>query len=204
MFRPRFCVFLLLSVLSVFWCGCGGFNGVLAPTLTSINPTTIAAGSAGFTLTATGTNFATGTTILWDGVALPTTVSSSTQLTAKVTAAQIADAGTVSVRVLKSDSTTSSALSLTITGGSSGSFSLTAISPSAVAAGSPAFTLTATGVGFVSGATITLNGTAVATTFDSATQLHATVPAADVTAAGTVTVGVTNPDKSPRTRRRLP
>jgi hypothetical protein len=196
MSRRHSYVFLLLSVLSIFWCGCGGFNGVLAPTLTSINPTTIAAGSAGFTLTAAGTNFATGTTILWDGISLPTTVSSSTQLTAKVTAAQIAAAGTVSVRVMKSDSTTSSTLMLTITGGSNTSFSLTAISPSAVAAGSTDFTLTATGVGFVSGATITLNGTAVATTFDSATQLHATVPAADVVAAGTVTVGVTNPDKS--------
>ncbi len=190
-------VFLLLSVLSLFGFGCGGFNGVLAPTLSSINPTTIAAGSAAFTLTAAGTNFATGTTILWDGVSLPTTVSSSTQLTAKVTAAQIADAGTVSVRVMKADSTTSGTLTLTITGGTGGgSFSLTSISPSAVAAGSTDFTLTATGVGFVSGASITLNGTAVATTFDSATQLHATVPAADVAAAGTVTVGVTNPDKS--------
>ncbi len=196
MSRRHSYVFLLLSVLSLFWSGCGGFNGILAPTLTSINPTSIAAGSADFTLTAAGTNFATGTAILWDGVALPTTVSSSTQLTAKVTAAQIASAGTVSVRVMKSDSTTSGTLTLTITGGSGGSFSLTAISPSAVAANSPAFTLTATGVGFVSGASITLNGTAVATTFDSATQLHATVPAADVVAAGTVTVGVTNPDKS--------
>jgi hypothetical protein len=196
MSRRHFYVFLLLSVLSVFWSGCGGFNGVLAPTLTSINPTTIAAGSAGFTLTAAGTNFATGTTILWDGVALSTTVASSTQLTAKVSAAQIASAGTVSVRVMKSDSTTSGTLTLTVTGGSSSSFSLTAISPSAVAAGSPAFTLTATGVGFVSGASITLNGTAVATTFDSATQLHATVPATDVAAATSVAVGVTNPDKS--------
>ena len=196
MSRRHFYVFLLLLVLSIFWSGCGGFNGVLAPTLTSINPTTIAAGSAGFTLTAAGANFATGTAILWDGVALPTTVTSSTQLTAKVSAAQIASAGTVSVRVMKSDSTTSGTQTLTITGGSNTSFSLTAISPSAVAAGSPAFTLTATGVGFVSGAAITLNGTAAATTFDSATQLHSTVPAADVAAATSVTVGVTNPDKS--------
>ena len=190
-------VFLLLTVLSLFWSGCGGFNGVLAPTLSSINPTSVAAGSAGFTLTASGTNFAQGTTILWDGATLPTTVSSSTQLTAKVTAAQIAVAGAVSIRVMKADSTTSGAITLTITGGSGGGgFGLSSISPAAVAAGSPAFTLTATGTGFVSGAAITLNGTAVTTAFDSATQLHATIPAANVAAAGSITVGVTNPDKS--------
>jgi hypothetical protein len=88
-------------------------------------------------------------------------------------------------------------MTLRITGGSTGgTFSLTSISPSAVAAGSPAFTLTATGVGFVSGAAITLNGTAITTTFDSATQLHATIPASSVAAAATITAGVTNPDKS--------
>ena len=197
MSRPHFHGFLLLLVVSLLCCGCGGFNGVLAPTLSSITPTTVQAGSGAFTLSATGTNFASGTTILWDGASLSTTVNSPTQLTAKVSAQQIANAGTISIRVMKSDSTTSGTLSLTITGSSTGgSFSLTAISPSAVAAGSPAFTLTATGTGFVSGATITLNGTAITTSFDSATQLHATIPAADVASAGSITVGVTNPDKS--------
>ncbi len=197
MSRPHGRFFLLLAVLSLVLSGCGGFNGILTPTLSSINPTTVAAGSDAFTIEATGSNFAGGTTVMWDGVALPTTVSSSTQLTAKVTAAQIASAGAVSIRVMKADSTTSDALTLTITGNSpGGTFSLNSISPAAVAAGSPAFTLTATGVGFVSGAAITLNGTAIATTFDSATQLHATIPASDVAAATTITVGVTNPDKS--------
>lgn len=197
MSRPHGVVLLLLAVLSLVLSGCGGFKGVLTPTLSSITPTTVAAGSAAFTLTATGTNFTGGTTILWDGAALPTTVSSSTQLTAKVTAAQIASAGAVSVRVMRSDSTTSDAMTLTVTGGSTGgTFSLTSISPAAVAAGSPAFTLTAAGVGFVSGAAITVNGTALATTFDSATQLHATIPATNLATAATVALGVTNPDKS--------
>lgn len=197
MSRHKFHVLLLPLVLSLFWSGCGGYHGVLAPTLATINPTTVAAGSAGFTLTATGTNFTQGTAILWDGISLPTTVSSSTQLTAKVTAAQIASAGIVSIRVMKSDSTTSGTLNLTITGATTGgTFSLRSISPAAVAAGSAAFTLTATGTGFVSGASITLGGTAITTTFDSATQLHATVPAANVASAATINVGVTNPDKS--------
>jgi hypothetical protein len=195
MSRPHSHLFLFLSLLLVG--GCGGFNGVLAPTLSSILPNTVAAGGAGFTLTATGTNFASGTLLLWNGMSLPTTVNSGTQLSARVSAQQIASAGTVNIRVMRSDSTTSDTLQLTVTGNSGGgSFTLTSISPAAVAAGSPSFTLTATGAGFVSGAAITLNGTAVTTTFDSSTQLRATVPAADVASAGTITVGVTNPDKT--------
>jgi hypothetical protein len=184
---------LLFAVLSRFLCGCGGFNGVLPPTLASLSPTSIAAGSADFILTASGTNFVSGTTILWNGAPLSTAVSSATQLTAKVTAAQIAAPGNVSIRVMKPDSTTSGTLTLTVTGSS---FKLTSISPPAVTAGSGSFTLTATGVGFVSGAAITFNDAALATTFDSATQLHATVAASAVATAGTITIGVTNPDRT--------
>src|SRR5438477_2597342 len=98
--RPRCHFFWLLLVLSTFWCGCGGYHGVLAPTLSTLNPTAVAAGSAGFTLTATGTNFAQGTMLLWDGASLPTSVGSATQLSAKISAAQIATAGAVSIRVM--------------------------------------------------------------------------------------------------------
>ena len=189
----RIRLFLLFAVLSRFLSGCGGFNGVLPPTLASLSPASVAAGSTDFVLTANGTNFVSGTTILWNGASLSTAVASATELTAKVASAQIASPGTVSIRVMKPDSTTSGTLNLTVTGSS---FRLTAISPPAVTAGSGSFTLTATGVGFVSGAAITLNDAALTTSFDSATQLHATVPASAVAAAGTITVGVTNPDKT--------
>lgn len=198
MSRVRSHALLFCLVVSVLLAGCGGFNGVVTPTLTAISPDNVTAGASGFTLTATGTNFVSGTTLLWDGVSLPTTVTSTTQLTAAVSAAQIATAGTVTIRVMKPDTTTSSALMLTINGNGSGggggnsTFSLTSISPSTVAAGSGSFTLSATGVGFISSSTITLNGTALATTVDSATQAHATVPATVVASPGTVSVAVSN------------
>ena len=188
--------------LPVFWVlvtwvtGCGGFKGVVTPTINSVSPTTIAAGSAGFTLTVSGTNFVSGTQILWDGVALSTTVVSSTQLTAKVSPQQIATAGNVSIRVMKPDTTTSSTIILTVTGTSNQSFNLASINPYTVAAGSADFTLTATGVGFASGDSITWNGTAVATTFDSSTQLHATIPAASVATAGVAQVAVLDASKN--------
>lgn len=192
----------VLVVLSAVFTGCGGFKGVVTPTLTSINPATVAAGSQGFTLTASGTNFVSGTQILWNGVAQPTKVVSNTQLTIAVTADQIASAGSVTIRVIKPDTTTSGAMTLTITGGSPQTFSLTSIDPYTVAAGSADFTLTATGVGFINGDSITWNGTAVATTFDSATQLHATIPAANVATAGTVQIAVQ--DSSNNKTNQLP
>lgn len=183
-------------VLVIWVTGCGGFKGVVTPTINSVSPTTIAAGSAGFTLTVSGTNFVSGTQILWDGVALSTTVVSSTQLTAKVSPQQIATAGNVSIRVMKPDTTTSSTIILIVTGTSNQSFNLASINPYTVAAGSADFTLTASGVGFASGDSITWNGTAVATTFDSSTQLHATIPAASVATAGVAQVAVLDAGKN--------
>lgn len=70
-----------------------------APTVTSLNPNTKVNGSANFTLTVTGTNFISGTTIYWGATPLATTYISATQVSATVTTAQLGTAGTVQVKV---------------------------------------------------------------------------------------------------------
>jgi uncharacterized repeat protein (TIGR01451 family) len=70
------------------------------PTMTGISPDSAIEGSPDFTLTISGTNFVNGSTVHWDGLTLPTTFVSSTQLTATVTAAEVATAGTISVTVV--------------------------------------------------------------------------------------------------------
>jgi len=67
---------------------------------------------------------------------------------------------------------------------------ITSLSPSSVSAGASAFTLTVTGSGFGSGAVVQWNGAAVVTTFASATQLTAAIPAMFVASVGTVTITV--------------
>jgi trimeric autotransporter adhesin len=68
---------------------------------------------------------------------------------------------------------------------------ITSISPSSANAGDPGFTLNVNGTNFVSGASVvTWNGTALATTFVSATQLTAVVPAVNIAITGTANVGV--------------
>jgi hypothetical protein len=71
-----------------------------SPTLTSISPTSTAAGSATTTLTLIGTSFITSSTVNWNGSALTTTYGSSTSLTATVPTANLITAGTSSVTVV--------------------------------------------------------------------------------------------------------
>jgi hypothetical protein len=161
------------------------------PTLTSLSPDSVNAGAATFTITATGTKFVSGATIDWNGVALTTTYKSKTKLTASVPAADVATAGTASVTVVLPTGGVSSALSFLIKGKVITTPTLTALSPDSATAGGTAFTLTATGTNFASGATINWNGTALTTTFVSATKLTASVPATDIATAGTASVTVT-------------
>ena len=62
-------------------------------------PSAVAPGGPSFTLTLNGTGFVSGSTVNWNGVALATTVVSSSQLTATVPAGNIANASTASITV---------------------------------------------------------------------------------------------------------
>src|SRR5690242_14064408 len=70
---------------------------------------------------------------------------------------------------------------------------ITTLSPSSATAGGSAFTLTVNGSGFVSSSVVSWNGSNLTIKVVSSTQLTASVPAADIAAAGTAPVQVTNP-----------
>ena len=70
---------------------------------------------------------------------------------------------------------------------------LTGLNPETNMAGAPAFTLLVNGGGFVAGSTVLWNGTPLATTFISANQLSAAVPASAVAVPATANVTVSNP-----------
>ncbi len=69
----------------------------------------------------------------------------------------------------------------------------TGISPTSANTGSPGITLTVNGANFFPSSVITWNGANRTTTFVSTTQLTAVIPATDLSAAGTVAVGVNTP-----------
>jgi hypothetical protein len=69
---------------------------------------------------------------------------------------------------------------------------ITQLSPTGTNAGA-AFVLTVNGSNFSSNAVVNFNGAGQTTTFVSASQLIASIPARAVSAAGTAAVSVTNP-----------
>ncbi len=169
-----------------------------APTITTISPDNLAAGGPPFTLTGNGTNFisgaAPGSQVNFGGVALTTTFVSSTQLTAFVPASSIATAGTFQVTVTNPmpGGGTSNAVNFTVIG-TNPVPTITTISPTSATAGGADFTLTVNGTGFVSTSAVNFGGVARTTTFVSATQLTAAIPAPAIATEGTAAVTVTNP-----------
>src|SRR5260370_828668 len=159
------------------------------PTLTAISPTSAVDGSSPITLTATGANFVSGSTVQVNGGNRSTTFVSSTQLTATLTAADLAIAGSLSITVSTPGGGTSGALTFTVNNPAP---SLASISPTTIAAGSGAFTLTVNGGNFVNGSVVQVNGSGRATTFASSTQLTATILASDIASSGTLSISVTN------------
>jgi hypothetical protein len=155
-----------------------GCTGLPAPTLASLNPTSVNVGS---TVTAMGTNFVSGSTSVSIGATAATGVSvtNSTTLTFTVPAALAANTYNVGVSVGGQNSSTLP-LVVTVPTPSISSFSPTSAKPGD--------TVQITGTNFVSGATVTIGGVNAPATFVSATRLDVIVP---VVGAGTPAVIVT-------------
>ncbi len=97
------CVFLL----TIFILGCGGYSsnsstgggGTAASHIDALVPNTATAGSSAFTLTVNGSGFAPSSTVYWNAATRPTTFATAKQLTAQISASDIATAGMVQVYV---------------------------------------------------------------------------------------------------------
>ncbi|MBI2816754.1 MAG: SBBP repeat-containing protein [Acidobacteria bacterium] len=163
------------------------------PTITSISPTTAQAGGPAFALTVIGSNFILGSAVQWNGSARPTTLVSTSQLTAAIPASDIATVGAVQVTVFNPPSGGGASNAVSFTINPSAPPAVVAISPNTVTAGAAAFTLTITGSNFGSASVVQWNGSSRPTTFVSSTQLTASIPASDVALAGTAQIAVSSP-----------
>ena len=72
----------------------------ITPTITAISPDHANAGTGGFTLTVTGTNFLQGSVVDWNGAARTTAFKSSTSLQAQILFTDILSPGTIEITVL--------------------------------------------------------------------------------------------------------
>ena len=70
---------------------------------------------------------------------------------------------------------------------------ISSLNPGSGLAGGPDITITVNGTNFLNSSVVQFNGAALATTFVSATQLQATIPAGDIAAPGASQIVVANP-----------
>ncbi|MDO7854295.1 choice-of-anchor D domain-containing protein [Hymenobacter convexus] len=167
-----------------------GVNPV--PAISSLAPSSVTAGAAGFTLTVNGSGFVAGTVVSFNGTDRATTFVSATQLTAAILAADVATAGTYNVVATNSVPGGGASAPAPFTVNPLPAPTLTGISPSTITAGT-ATTVTFTGTNFVSGATVSFNGTTLATTFVNSTTVRASITAPAQSATATYPVSVTTP-----------
>jgi hypothetical protein len=162
-----------------------------APTLSSVSPGSVVAGSPSQTLTFTGTGYISSTAATLNGAALQTHYVSGTSLQAVVPASALA-AGQVVSLVVSNPAPG---------GGSSAASSYSIMSPKPAVAGlSPqsvpqgaGATITVTGSGFEANSVVLWNGAARATTFVNGTTLQVTLTAADLQSYGLGQITINNP-----------
>lgn len=132
------------------------------------------------------------TEILLDDVAQSTTVSDSTNISCTVPLSYLSEAGSfvVTVRNAAPGGGTSVAQTVQVVYAAP---TISSVSPSSIANGSGDTVVTLTGTEYTDATEVLLNGSAVATTFNSETEVEATIPTALLASAGTVTVAVRNP-----------
>ncbi len=173
-------------------CGTGTTSAVTPPSIASISPTTVNAGSAGFTLTVQGANYHSGAVVCWNGAALPTTRVSASQLTATVEGSRLAAGATVTIMVVNpgNDGGPSTGVSFAVNNRLP---AVTRLSASSARAGSGGFQLGVFGSGFSTASQVLWNGTVVTTAYVSASELTASLPPAKLVSAGAASVTVVNP-----------
>jgi hypothetical protein len=132
--------------------------------------------------------------VKFNGAAKTTTFVSPTQLTAAITAADIATAGTANVTVTNPAPTTGPSIPqvFTIIGSENPVPTISSLGTTH-APGGASFTLTVNGTNFEAKSVVNFNGKSEATTFVSTTKLSAAIPASDVAVVGNMNITVTNP-----------
>jgi len=162
-----------------------------APKLTSINPSTVEAGSTTFKMSIAGTGFKTDDIVQFNGTAIPTEFISTTQIVGTIDASLVTNAGTADITVTHKDgSGTSAPLTLNII--TALAPNITGFSPSSASVGTAPFTLAVLGANFTSSSIVTLDDAPRATTFISATELHIDLGASDLANAHDFIVNVIN------------
>ncbi len=165
------------------------------PAITSLSPSSATQGGNPLTVTITGYNFISSSSVQWNGSARTTTYTSSTQLQVQIASADIANSGSAAVSVTNPSpgGGNSGSAEFTINPTSNPAPQLQASNPSSVNAGSADIIFTVYGSNFIPTSVIQWNGAALTTSYLSDSYLEAQVPASNLSNPGVAQVVVVNP-----------
>lgn len=201
---------LLAIILALLLVACGGGSSGSAnsgggqpppppsnpvPAIVSLSPNSANAGGAALTVTVTGYNFLSSSSVQWNSSARSTTYISSTQLQVQITAGDVANSGsaTLSVTNPTPGGGNSGSVEFTINTTSNPAPAALSLNPVAVNAGSSDIILTVYGSNFVPSSVIDWNGVALQTSYFSSSNLEAQIPASSLANPGIADVVVVNP-----------
>ena len=150
------------------------------PAITSVSPTSFTAGAGASSISVFGSGFNAASQVLWNGTPLSGTYFQSTNyLYATLPASLLAAPGNASITVNNPTASTPLSNTVQVAIASPPAPTLTSIAPLSGPVNT-AFTATLNGTGFTAASIVSINGIALPTTFFSATQVTAAVPALDV------------------------
>ncbi|HEX7151470.1 MAG TPA: IPT/TIG domain-containing protein [Thermoanaerobaculia bacterium] len=167
---------------------------IVRPTITGLDPSSVRAGSAGFTMTITGTGFLPTSIVEFLGERV-TQYISPTELRATIPALVLTQPGEFAVTVRNGTSAQSIPVFFQILG--LGEPLVTDVTPSGLLVGGTETQIVVRGQNFTGDARVRINGQERPTIFVSTTELRATVLASDLATARTLTVTVANGSGAP-------
>jgi hypothetical protein len=177
----------------------GGASGTIAlvvtnpaPTIASVSPSELKAGSPATTVNVVGTGFIAGTGVLVNGAARPATVISAIAMKVALTSADLVNAGSLGITAVNSapGGGISASAAVAIDNPIPGAITLT---PASAIAGTGTAQVTVAGSNFVPAAVVYVNGQPRTTTYVNGTQLVTSLTSADLATAGTLSIVATNP-----------
>jgi hypothetical protein len=162
------------------------------PVVSQITPEQVPVGAPATTISLAGSNFVSGAKVSWNGTSLATTFVSSNALTALVPNSLLTTAGDNDITVSNPapGGGTCPAVNFSVVNIAP---TLASIGPAQVVEGAANTTITLVGTGFLIKSVVTCGDTPLTTTFVSATQLKAAIPASLLLNPDTFDVFVSNP-----------
>lgn len=169
------------------------------PSISTVTPGSAPAGGSAFTLTVNGANFIAGSVVRWNGADRATSFVSSSQLTAQITATDLAAAGPAGVTVFNPGpgGGLSNAAEFAVAGpGENPAPSISSVSPNKQmtdVASASQLTVEISGANFMPDSQAQWNGNNRPTAYVGPTKLRMLVSAADLALGGQGSITVSNP-----------